>query len=424
MVRTLFKLKTLISFTLAVIFLTISFQWNLLHFAKMNVFSSYQNVSESLVVGSIVAEENEIEKSTHLGFISNKTSFSYPEDTRIAYELLRRESNDNLSYIPYRSQFGLQGFVFTKLFDDYELSYLTLQIATSILLAIVLTSLYSIYSTIAPPLFAVSFLVTLGTSSWITQFARNLYWVPFLWFLPPLVALLMVQARSRLLKLIFGIGITFAIMLKSLCGYEYLSTITIFTASQALIPSAFANNSRTWSRSVGDFILIGVLCIIGFILAFSIHAVSQFNGLIEGSKQIFEEVVTVRTYADPSRFDGITKLAQQASPTSVLFNYTIKWNSRLFLWLRGEIFIFFVVSSIACLFTKYRKEDPKFKGMLILFLTLGAAPISWFVLAKAHSYVHTSLNYVLWYFGFIPIIVYLSIELYKDLYFRWKRDTL
>ena len=43
---------------------------------------------------------------------------------------------------------------------------------------------------------------------------------------------------------------------------------------------------------------------------------------------------------------------------------------------------------------------------IVTFLT----SISWIVLAKSHSYVHTFLNFVVWYFGFIQVCLYVLIN--------------
>ena len=45
--------------------------------------------------------------------------------------------------------------------------------------------------------------------------------------------------------------------------------------------------------------------------------------------------------------------------------------------------------------------------MFIVFL---CTTLSWFVLGKAHSYIHTHMNYVLWYFGFVQISIYIIIK--------------
>lgn len=50
-----------------------------------------------------------------------------------------------------------------------------------------------------------------------------------------------------------------------------------------------------------------------------------------------------------------------------------------------------------------------------LYYVMLLAPMSWFVLAKSHSYVHTHMNFVLWYFGFIAIMIYMIIIMIKEI---------
>ena len=48
---------------------------------------------------------------------------------------------------------------------------------------------------------------------------------------------------------------------------------------------------------------------------------------------------------------------------------------------------------------------------LIVFAASLLAPLSWYILAKGHSDIHTNLNYILWYLPFIPfgfLLVYES----------------
>ncbi len=49
---------------------------------------------------------------------------------------------------------------------------------------------------------------------------------------------------------------------------------------------------------------------------------------------------------------------------------------------------------------RLRQTDPALIGMMVCAV---AAPLSWFVLAKGHSYIHGALNYVLWYLPFVPL---------------------
>ena len=36
--------------------------------------------------------------------------------------------------------------------------------------------------------------------------------------------------------------------------------------------------------------------------------------------------------------------------------------------------------------------------------------VSWFVLAKSHSYVHTHINFVLWYMGYVQVCLYVIVD--------------
>lgn len=43
---------------------------------------------------------------------------------------------------------------------------------------------------------------------------------------------------------------------------------------------------------------------------------------------------------------------------------------------------------------------------IVTFLT----SVSWFVLAKSHSYVHTHINFVLWYMGYVQVCLYVIVD--------------
>jgi hypothetical protein len=51
---------------------------------------------------------------------------------------------------------------------------------------------------------------------------------------------------------------------------------------------------------------------------------------------------------------------------------------------------------------KYGHRALPFAGLVF---TSFIAAVSWFVLAKGHSQVHTFLNYVVWPIGFVPFSV-------------------
>ena len=48
--------------------------------------------------------------------------------------------------------------------------------------------------------------------------------------------------------------------------------------------------------------------------------------------------------------------------------------------------------------------------LIMMYIVSFFTTLSWFVLAKSHSYVHIHLNYVLWYFGFVQICLYVIVD--------------
>ena len=47
---------------------------------------------------------------------------------------------------------------------------------------------------------------------------------------------------------------------------------------------------------------------------------------------------------------------------------------------------------------------------MVMFLVFLATTLSWIILGKSHSYIHTHINFVLWYFGFVQICLYEIIQ--------------
>ena len=71
---------------------------------------------------------------------------------------------------------------------------------------------------------------------------------------------------------------------------------------------------------------------------------------------------------------------------------------------------------VAGLLIRRRKIDDIVLYFVFLFSTL-----SWHILAKAHSYVHTHMNYVLWYFGFVQICIYIIVSAIPNIIIYHKR---
>ena len=62
---------------------------------------------------------------------------------------------------------------------------------------------------------------------------------------------------------------------------------------------------------------------------------------------------------------------------------------------------------------------------LILFIITLLTTISWFVLGKAHSYIHTHMNFVLFFMGWVQVSIYIlckTIIIKKNMRLKLKGD--
>lgn len=77
----------------------------------------------------------------------------------------------------------------------------------------------------------------------------------------------------------------------------------------------------------------------------------------------------------------------------------------IILGLSGDVFpLLCLVPVIIFTFEAYHgKLDTTNVALYVIFFL---ASISWFCLAKSHSYIHLHLNFVLWYFGFVQVCLY------------------
>lgn len=321
-------------------------------------------------------------------------------------------SNQNLAFSPYKSQYGIQGIFFGKIHELFKIGKLShLQLINTILLSAIFVSLFFLYRKIYDGKFAAIFLLTLIGSPWIIFFARNLYWTPFLWFLPALFAALIYLKKGVAIRSLLLSGIVAAVFVKSLAGYEYLSAITLLACSVFVVAPFFRTADRDFAGNARMFILVFVACVIGFLLALLVHAGMRGDSIVSGLKNIIEEDVKRRTYGDASAFPEIYRKSLESSPLSVIRTYVADWGSiPVTLWIPGYLFKALIGFSIVGVCYKFLTGHATAKRDAILLVFFFMASASWLVLAKGHSYIHTHLNFVLWYFGFAQVLLYVAFN--------------
>ncbi|MBQ7284245.1 MAG: hypothetical protein IJW74_05305, partial [Oscillospiraceae bacterium] len=228
----------------------------------------------------------------------------------------------------------------------------------------------------------------------IVNFARNLYWVEFTWFIPVLAGLLCsVYYDNKKIRVLSCALAFLSVFAKSLCGYEYISTILIAMMSFlfADFVSSIVKKDREKSLSYFKTMLVmGALAVMGFAVAIVLHASMRGGGnLMAGIAEIWQQDVMRRTLGgDPADFSEIFAASLTASVGDVVKLYLAP-QVEIVAGLSGSWFKLlmllpvpaFALQLIAC-----KKIDVQ---QAVLYLLTMAAALSWFVLAKSHSYEHT-----------------------------------
>jgi hypothetical protein len=361
----------------------------------------------------------------------------------------------------YRSQFGLQVKVFAVLQRAGLRQAAQLQAVTALAMALVVAALFFFIRRDFGLRAAVAVAAVMLLSPWLVVFSRNLYWVTFTWFLPLLVAMAFAgRIFSGGRVLVAALALWFVVyLLKFLCGYEYLTAI--FLAACVPLVHAALRQQRAFASLLRVVVLHGTALLLALLAAFVVHASSlpSVQGK-SGWQQILltaEKRLAARDPAQTAREAcagdadcvAVMQASLESNPLRVAAGYLLvpdllPWtgsardltalqkqalrtalrepgrdsftqlrtavdNAALFSLLASRVLsplCFLLLAAWAC-----RRALRRGRVHLLTLLAAAAAPLSWFLLAKGHSYIHTHLNYVLWY---LPFVMYALIALFAE----------
>ena len=335
-----------------------------------------------------------------------------------------KRKQENL-FLPYISSIGLQGWIYGVFDQGLKLigveakeRWQYMQRATALALALTLAGLVMLIAfEFGKVGGALAFMFTL-TSPWLTVFARNLYWMPFLWFLPMLWCwryyVSRAPPRGRDL-IIFSAGFFAIVFLVSLKSYEYLSSILV--AAGAVVVYGCTKNNFDWPRLFrhGGLLVANGLMSFSMVVAVHLYVIGSYLGNFSRGWNLFVNNVLWRTHG-PTEFSGDGELGYVASYSTLrvvgLYFDGALQNVFHLVHLKGYIiFPVLLLVGLACLIApavrgqNWRDQNWHRVASLALFFGLCMlAPLSWHILAKNHSVLHTHMNYVLWH---LPTLIIL-----------------
>lgn len=366
-------------------------------------------------------------------------------------------ANDNGGeFRPYTSSYGLQvpffGIFFKLGFGDYRFYYGLTALLSSCLVVFLMRFLAGQVSYVA----ALAGSLTLVVSPWFVTFADSPFWLPILWF-APLFAVFKYVEGGVSDKYFFAI-LYICFLVKFLSGYEFITTIGLMS----LVPfflryDVFGEGRMHIIRGVA---LVSFSFLIAFFSSVIIHSnsLSEGRGLalreildVAGKRTSFSESDTVLERLCGDNCDERIVASFETPPHRVLATYMIV--PQFFPWaptthpsvlpcspdpgcaqgfrdalddgfLAGALFLLGLAISVegiswilsrvifvlyTCLvgFIVFRFGGTRRSiALSVSFL----APISWHLLAAPHSYIHTHMNYILWYLPFVPLSLALAMD--------------
>jgi hypothetical protein len=422
--------KKLIFCAFSVFSLFMGFAFNTWHIEDKDSFTRFQRDTESLILGRLAKSRQDgifsaggltgadIDHSVHDTWITPK---------EIDHQYLAYFDDIPLEqYSPYLSQIGGQGMMYSALDrlirisstrEKYEIFQLTSSILSALALTIVILWFYLEFGLTS----ATIVLLTTLLSQWLIVFGRNLWWSLWAFYLPMLAVMFYLRYKRTQLNLIH-VGIVTGIAVFAKCffnGYEYITTALVMMTVPFIYYSILDRvDIRQFIKGSFTIIIGSVVAIVisVFILVLQI-GVAEGNPLsgIKHLTSTFEK----RTYGSTTDFNSEYSASLEASTLGVVRNYI----NGSYLNIRTQedgsdsseagsvieirysyLIVSFVVMSLISLFAwkKNRSLDLRQKDIALVAATWFSilAPLSWYVIFKSHSYIHTHVNFVVWQMPF------------------------
>jgi dolichol-phosphate mannosyltransferase len=303
-----------------------------------------------------------------------------PIPPELGYPYLYK-TDASVEFQKYNSQAGIMTYFFNVIRDICNIPAYFYNTFTASMLSLTLSliALFVVkeFGYMLGSVFVISFIF----SHWIVMMARNLYWQPWLFFLPMLCMTAHVSTReNKYVWLCFS-----ALILKFANGYEFMTTVVISMLTPLIYISI--KNGYDLMLLVKRFALWGVISIGAFVASLFIFFAAQkpFAHLIQRAVR--------RT---------ISEQPEAGIMPGILYNIAKYTEGGPFWIIPISMRIFLTLTAFACVICfKLGGMKEKSLGVTVLFSLL--APLSWFILARQHSYIHTHINYVLWCVPFVPL---------------------
>jgi hypothetical protein len=331
---------------------------------------------------------------------------------------------ENLQYVPYASSFGIQGTLLSFIYNFLEVIDLRdLKIMIQILSSASVVFLFYVTWTRIGPLMGAAVALSLIFSPWMTSLSGSLFWFMPLFVFPIAVSILWASSVNTRHRKFLAVLLFCTLTARFLMGYEFVSTLLLVCLGFGLLAikksskSHVPINSRNLDSKMKFIFAMAAIGFSSFITALVVHASKRGVDVFDGLRKIFVEDVLRRTHGQPEAYGDVYAPSLQAETLSVVSDYIFNWSTAMLQ--AGSIqigpFWVFAVTGLLSIGFVYLRSPWLLNGQYLGLAVIFAAPFSWLVLAKAHSYIHTHINFIIMYFGAVPVLIYLLLVFVRSL---------
>lgn len=411
-------------FTASLVILFCAFSFNIPRIADQNWFQTFQADSDVLIWGRVAASKIE-GASSHGGMLGHYHQDSANMMRQIPQQAdIYKGNTAPKGWATYEPQIGLQGIILSlldRITPENQDTFWPLQhyvalfnAAVISLLLVWIASEFGIIATLIA-------LIGLILSPWLIVFGKSSYWVIGTFFLPFLATAYHLKRHHpknpRLI--IFTASLFVAFFAKFACGYEFITTIVLAAWSCVIY---YAYRDRWHLRHfIKITLLLGFTSIAAFVATFIINMLQNML-LHEGDWRsginsiIWHAAVRmgVDTPGIPVNPDFL--IGRDASRWFVIEQYLRGYingpriSETLALWpptFLSAIAILAIITAFKA-FNLIKSKSDRDRIMTAAILASWAgliAPLSWFILAKQHAFIHTHVNYILFYVPFLTLLL-------------------
>ena len=404
--------KFIILFLVFFVLLFLNFNFNVFSLADNNTFKYHDDMSASSILDNYAIRDTT--KTDKFFFIYHTDSSNTDKYRNVKYINKLKDENKNL----YLSCLGGQQFIlkpidiFVYFFKDspkkyikiYELQQLFTGTLTAIAISLFITFLAVEFGIL--PIF-ISSIFLIFTNVWLTIFAKHVWFITWSYYAPLLIMCYYVYKYDfNDKKLIFSILFIVSLLIRFSAGYEYISTVMIAYT----LPVFYFAISRQWTlkKFLKCFFITSALCILSLMITLTIHIIAL--GSIEH--------IVYRFFKRTSNmhFDSNT-IIEDNGILAILDVYLNK-NPYSFPYI-SVVIILILVILLRFVFDKKQRvfgfeiDYKKYLGLLLCVIISFFGAISFQMIFRQHSFVHTTLNYITFFIPFL-FLAYILILLKTD----------